>query len=150
MQWVPTDRLTVNLGVAWLDTEITDWDAVDRDASAWPVTVTHDVSGAELSQSPEWQYNATLKYEWPLGDALVMEAAGDVSYTDETTGGINPEEATEDYAIFGAAWLLALPMASGEPCSGRATSRTKTTILRLYRGNGPFVRSYGMPRTYAT
>jgi iron complex outermembrane receptor protein len=149
MQWVPTDRLTVNLGVAWLDTEITDWDAVDRDASAWPVTVTHDVSGAELSQSPEWQYNATLKYEWPLGDALVMEAAGDVSYTDETTGGINPEEATEDYAIFGA--RLAIGSADGQ---WRAMLWARNLTDEDYYpsaytgGNGPFVRSYGMPRTY--
>ena len=149
MQWLPTDGLTVNAGVAWLDTEITDWDAVDTDASAWPNTVYTDVSGAELSQSPEWQYNAMVKYEWPLGDRLMMEVAGDVSYTDETTGGINPEEATEDYAIYGA--RLGLSSADGQWRAllwGRNLTDEDYYPSAYTGGNGPFVRSQGMPRTY--
>ena len=149
MQWVPTDRLTFNLGVAWLDTEITKWDAVDPDASAWPNTVTRDVSGNELAQSPKWQGMGLVKYEWPIGDALVMEVAGDVSYTDETTGGIRAEEATEDYAIYGA--RLALGAADGQwrvMLWARNLTDEDYYPSAYTGGNGPFVRSYGMPRTY--
>jgi iron complex outermembrane receptor protein len=149
MNWLPTDRLTFSLGVAWLDTEIEKWDAVDRDASAWPVTVTRDVSGAELAQSPDWQYTALAKYEWPLGDAFMMEIAGDVSYTDETTGGINPEEATEDYTIVGA--RLGISAADGTWRAllwGRNLTDEDYYPSAYTGGNGPFVRSYGMPLTY--
>ena len=40
---------------------------MDQEASAWPVTVTRDVSGAELPQAPEWSYTATVAYEWSMG-----------------------------------------------------------------------------------
>jgi iron complex outermembrane receptor protein len=149
MHWLPTEGLTFNLGVAWLDTEIEKWDAVDRDASAWPNTVTRDVSGAELSQSPEWQYTALLKYEWSVGNNLMMEVAGDLAYTDETTGGINPEEATEDYTIIGA--RVAISAADGQWRAmvwGRNLADEDYYPSAYTGGNGPFVRSQGMPRTY--
>ena len=149
LQWLPTDGLTFNLGVAWLETEITKWDAVDDQLSEWPNTVYRDVSGAELSQSPKWSYTALLKYEWEVGNNLMMDIAGDVTYTDETTGGINPEEATDDYTIFGA--RLGLGSADGE---WRAFLWGKNLADEDYYpsaytgGNGPYVRVQGMPRTY--
>jgi len=149
MQWLPTDGLTFNAGVAWLDTEIKKWDAVDPDASSWPDTVTHDVSGTELAQSPKWQYTALLKYEWPMGDALMMEVAGDLSYTDTTTGGVRVEEATEDYTIYNA--RVGIGAADGQ---WRALLWARNLTDEDYfpsayvGGNGPYVRSYGMPRTY--
>ncbi len=149
LQWLPTDGLTFNLGIAWLETEITKWDAVDDQLSEWPNTVYRDVSGAELSQSPEWSYTALLKYEWEVGNNLMMDIAGDVTYTDETTGGINPEEATEDYTILGA--RLGIGSADGE---WRAFLWGKNLADEDYYpsaytgGNGPFVRVQGMPRTY--
>jgi len=149
MQWLPTDGLTFNAGVAWLDTEIKKWDAVDPDASSWPDTVTHDVSGTELAQSPKWQYTALLKYEWPMGDALMMEVAGDLSYTDTPTGGVRVEEATEDYTIYNA--RVGIGAADGQ---WRALLWARNLTDEDYfpsayvGGNGPYVRSYGMPRTY--
>jgi iron complex outermembrane receptor protein len=149
LNWLPTDGLQVALGVAWLDTEIKKWDAVDRDASAWPTTVTRDVSGNELSQSPEWSFTGLAKYEWPLGDRLVMEVAADFSFTDETTGGINIEEATDDYTIWNA--RIGISSSDGD---WRALLWSRNITDEDYfpsayvGGNGPFVRSYGMPRTY--
>lgn len=149
LNWLPTDGLQVALGVAWLDTEIKKWDAVDRDASAWPTTVTRDVSGNELSQSPEWSFTGLAKYEWPLGDSLVMEVAADFSFTDETTGGINIEEATDDYTIWNA--RIGISSSDGD---WRALLWSRNITDEDYfpsayvGGNGPFVRSYGMPRTY--
>lgn len=149
LQWLPIDGLMINAGVAWLDTEVTEWDAVDPDASAWPVTVTRDVSGIELAQSPEWSYTALVSYEWPVGDALKMEVAGDVSFTDDTTGGAESQNATEDYTIFNA--RLGLGAQDGQ---WRALLWARNLTDEDYYpaaytgGNGPFVRSYGMPRTY--
>ncbi|WP_241263097.1 TonB-dependent receptor [Parahaliea mediterranea] len=149
LQWLPIDGLMINAGIAWLDTEVTEWDAVDPVASAWPVTVTRDVSGIELAQSPEWSYTALVSYEWPLGDALKMEVAGDVSFTDDTTGGAEPQNATEDYTIFNA--RLGLGSQDGQ---WRALLWARNLTDEDYYpaaytgGNGPYVRSYGMPRTY--
>tara|TARA_R110002110_G_scaffold406421_1_gene626574 strand:- start:430999 stop:432738 length:1740 start_codon:yes stop_codon:yes gene_type:complete len=149
MQWLITDGLQFNLGVAWLDTEITEWDAVDPDASVWPDTVTRDVSGAELPQAPELQYNAMLSYEWNVGDNLLMQVAGDVNFTDDTSGGVRPEEATEDYTLVNA--RLALGADDGQ---WRAMLWARNLTDEDYYpsaytgGNGPYVRSYGMPRTY--
>ncbi len=149
LNWLPTDRLQVTLGVAWLDTEIKKWDAVDRDASAWPETVTRDVSGNELSQSPEWSVTGLAKYEWPIGNNLVMELAADFSFTDETTGGINIEEATDDYTI----WNARIGIGSSDG-NWRALAWSRNITDEDYfpsayvGGNGPFVRTYGMPRTY--
>ncbi|MEM1111705.1 MAG: TonB-dependent receptor [Pseudomonadota bacterium] len=149
MQWLVTDRLQFNLGVAYLDTEITEWDAVDQDASVWPETVTRDVSGAELPQAPELSAQALVSYSWPVGDTLVMEVAGDVNYTDETTGGVRPEEATDSYTL--ANLRLSLGSQDGK---WRALLWSRNVTDEDYfpsayvGGNGPFVRSYGMPRTY--
>ncbi len=149
MQWLITEGLQFNLGAAWLDTEITKWDAVDRDASSWPVTVTEDVSGAELPQAPELQVSGLLSYSWSVGDNLVMEVAGDVSYTDETSGGVRVEEATDSYTV--ANVRLAIGANDG---TWRAMLWSRNVTDEDYfpsayvGGNGPFVRSYGMPRTY--
>jgi iron complex outermembrane receptor protein len=149
LNWLPTDNLQVNLGVAWLDTEVKKWDAVDGAASAWPNTVTRDVSGSELAQSPELSVTGLAKYEWAVGDQMVMEVAADFSFTDDTTGGIAPEGATEDYTLWNA--RLGLGSADG---TWRALGWVRNLTDEDYYpsaytgGNGPFVRSYGMPRTY--
>ncbi|WP_116366001.1 TonB-dependent receptor [Parahaliea mediterranea] len=149
LQWLPMDGLSLSAGIAWLDTEVTEWNAVDPDASAWPVTVTRDVSGIELPQAPEWSYTALVSYEWPVGDALSMEVAADVSFTDDTTGGPTPQRATEDYTVFNA--RVGIGSADGR---WRALLWTRNLTDEDYYpaaytgGNGPYVRSYGMPRTY--
>lgn len=93
----PTDGWYIGAGVAWLDTGLTEWDAVDREDSAWPNTVYYDASGVELAQSPEWSMSATVSYEWSLTEGMMMSLAGDASYKDDTSGLIRPENATEDY-----------------------------------------------------
>jgi iron complex outermembrane receptor protein len=149
LSWLPMEGLSIDAAVAWLDTEIEEWDAVDPDASAWPNTVTRDVSGAELSQAPEWSYTLVAKYEWPISTNLVMEVAGDLSFTDETTGGVQVEEATDDYTLYNA--RLGIGDAAGK---WRALGWVRNLTDEDYYpaaytgGNGPFIRSYGMPRTY--
>ena len=149
MQWAPAEGWDVHLGVALLDTEITEWMAVDGELSSWPTVVRRDASGQELAQSPDLQYSALVRYEWPIAGNKVMDAAIDYSYIGETTGGVQAEDATEDYAVanarigFGAddgKWRLLL--------WGRNITDEYYYPSAYTGGNGPFVRSVGMPRTW--
>lgn len=150
MRWLPAEGWNVDLGVAWLDTEVTKWDAVDGAASSWPNnTVYYDASGAELAMSPEWQFNSTVSYEWSVMDGLLMSVAGDISYKDDTSGLVLPEDATEDYTVMNARISL-----RSEDEQWRGTLWSNNIADEDYYpaaflgGNGPYVRSMGMPRTY--
>ena len=80
---------------------------------------------------------------------MMMEVAADVSYTDETTGGVLPENATEDYTVANARISIG---------SAEGNWRTMLWVRNLadedyypsafWAGNGPFGRTMGMPRTY--
>jgi len=149
MQWVPADGWNINLGVAILDTEIKEWMAVDPDLSAWPNVVRMDVSGQELAMSPELQYSALVSKVWEIGNGKIFDAAIDYSFTDSTTGGSQPTDATDDYGIanarvgFGAddgKWRVLL--------WGRNITDEYYFPAAYTGGNGPFIRVNGMPRTY--
>ena len=72
----------------------------------------------------------------------------DLSYTDKTTGGVAPERATEDYTVINARLSIS-----------DASEKWKTLLWvrniadedyyasAFLGGNGPYVRSMGMPRT---
>jgi iron complex outermembrane receptor protein len=149
LQWLPMDGLTLNAVAAYLHTEITKWNAVDTELSVWPDTVYFDASGADLPQAPEWSYMALAKYEWPLGDSLVLDVGGDVVYTDSTTGSIRAEDATDSYTLFNA--RAGIGSADGK---WRAYVWGKNVTDEDYYpsaytgGNGPYIRVQGMPRTY--
>lgn len=149
MQWMPLDGLLVNFGAAYLDTEITKWQATDPVASSWPTVVTYDASGLELPQAPEWSVNGLVNYQWSVSDSMFMEIGGDFNYKDATTGGASPEDATEDYTIFNARLTIG---DQGGQWDAQLYARNLTDEYyypSAFRGgNGPFVRSVGMPRTY--
>ena len=102
LQWLVTEGFSVNLGVAWLDTEVEEWMAVDGAASAWPNVVRRDASGIELAQAPELQYNLIARYEWPVGDAWRVSVMGNLNFKDDTSGGAQLSDATEDYTVINA------------------------------------------------
>lgn len=149
MQWIPADGWDVHLGVAILDTEITEWMAVDPGASAWPTVVLRDVSGSTLPMSPDLQWSALVSKAWTLGNGKALDAAIDYAYTDSTTGGIQAADATEDYAVanarigFGAddgKWRVLL--------WGRNITDEYYYPAAYNGGNGPFIRVNGLPRTW--
>jgi iron complex outermembrane receptor protein len=149
LNWVPVDGLTLNLGLAYLDTEVKKWEAVDPDASQWPVTVTRDASGIELAMSPEWQASGLASYEWPIGHSLVMEVAGDFSYQDSTTGGAQPSDATDSYTIYNA--RIGIGSADYKwraQLWGRNITDEYYYPAAYLGGNGPYIRVTGMPVTY--
>lgn len=149
IQWLAAEGLNINLGVAYLDTLIEEWDAVDGAASVWPNVVTRDASGLELAQAPEWQFNGLVSYEWPVSNNLFMEVAADVAYKDDTTGGAQPADATEEYTVANARVSI-----GSQDGRWRAQLWGRNIFDEYYYpaaytgGNGPFVRSVGMPRTY--
>ncbi len=149
LNWLPKDGLSVSLGIAFLDTEVEEWQAVDPAASTWPTVVTRDASGIELAQAPKLQYNGLARYEWPLANGLVMEVGADFSYKDDTTGGAQPTDATEAYTV----WNARLGISSGDGrwralLWGRNITDEYYYPAAYTGGNGPFVRSVGMPATY--
>ncbi len=148
MRWLATDGLTLDLGAAWLDTEIKEWNAVSEQ-SAYPNIIIVDASGQELANSPEWQLNGTATYEWEISNGLMMMTAADVVYKDTTTGGTTPSNATEDY------WLVNARVGLGDiDGRWRVTAWGKNIFNKYYYpsafigGNGPYVRVVGMPVTY--
>tara|TARA_B110000091_G_scaffold15442_1_gene14610 strand:+ start:267 stop:2636 length:2370 start_codon:yes stop_codon:yes gene_type:complete len=149
IQWLPTDGLRLAFGGAWLDTEIDQWQAVDVANSAWLVnTATFDASGSELPQAPSLSYTALIGYDTNITENLILGMALDLSYTDKTTGGVAPERATEDYTVINARLSIS-----------DASEKWKTLLWvrnvadedyyasAFLGGNGPYVRSMGMPRT---
>jgi iron complex outermembrane recepter protein len=61
VQWLPAEGLTVNAGLAYLDTEIDEFigfDALGR---------RRDFVGQPYSFAPEWQNNIDIDYEWQVG-----------------------------------------------------------------------------------
>lgn len=154
LQWQATDGLYLSLGVAYLDTEIKEWTATSPTsrydfATLQPIIDTFDASGLELAQAPELSYHALASYSWGLGNGMTMEFAADVSFQDDTTGGSQRADATEDFTLIGARVAL-----SGANDDWRLLLWSKNLADEDYYpaaytgGNGPFVRSNGMPRTY--
>jgi iron complex outermembrane receptor protein len=149
LQWIPADGWNVHVGIAILDTEVTEWMAVDPDASAWPNVVRRDVSGIELAMSPNLQWSTMISKVWDLGSGNAIDAAIDYAYTDSTTGGAQEADATDSYGVanarigYGASdgkWRVLL--------WGRNITDESYFPAAYNGGNGPFVRVMGMPRTW--
>lgn len=148
MQWAPAEGLFVNLGVAWLDTKVIEWQAVDP-VSVWPTVVTFDASGIELAQSPKWQVNGGFEYEWALNGGLKMRLGADGNYKESTSGGARGvTDATDSYFVANARIGI-----GADDDRWRLTVWSRNLLDEYYfpsayqGGNGPWVRSVGMPRT---
>ncbi|PCI34256.1 MAG: TonB-dependent receptor [Alphaproteobacteria bacterium] len=147
MKWMPAEGWFVSFGAAYLNSEILEWQATSSE-SAWPTVVTEDVSGIDLAMTPTWQLNAGIEYEWNVSTTLMMKISGDVSYKDKTTGGARAQTATSSYTV---ANLRAILSSTESNWSVMVWSRNlfdEYYYPAAYTGgNGPFVRSVGMPRT---
>lgn len=151
MQWVPADGWNIHLGAAWLDSEITEWVTVDRNLSAWPdsiVLIDAAEIGAELPMAPNLQYSALVMKQWPIGNNII-DAAIEYSWTDKTTGGVDPNDATDDYGVtnlrvgYGSddgKWRVLL--------WGRNITDEYYYPAAYFGGNASRVRVAGMPMTW--
>lgn len=150
LTWQLTDGLTVAANGAWLDTEVKKWQAVDTANSSYPNNINYyDASGQELAMAPDFSYTLYARYELSLGNSLMMDISADLNHTGSTTGGPRPEDATEDYTVANA--RIGLGSQDG---SWRVMGWVKNLSDEDYYpsayggGNGPYVRTWGMPRTY--
>lgn len=148
LQWTPARGLLLNAGAAWLNTRVTEWQAVSN-ASVWPVVVLFDASDISLPASPTWQLNAGVDYEHAVGGNLKMRFGIDGNYKGKTSGGaLGAATATDSYEVFNARVGVG---AADERWMATLWARNLTDkyyYLAAYQGgNGPWVRSLGMPRT---
>jgi len=148
LQWVAAKGLLFDVGAAWLDTRVTEWQAVSND-SRWPNVVRFDASGTALAQSPRWQLNGGFDYTRDISSNLKFRLGFDVNYKGATDGGAGRvENATDAYTVANARIGIAN---SGDTWNVMLWSRN--LFDRYYfpaaylGGNGQYVRSVGMPRT---
>ncbi len=146
LDWAPVAGLNLHLGVAYIDSEIKEWLAVDP-ASVWPEVLYIDASGAPLAQAPEWSLNAMASYRWPLNDRMYLEIASDINYVDESGGVAGPAFRSSDYSILNVRGSIG---GHDEKWRLMVWSRNVTDeyyFPSAFTGNGPNVRYVGMPRT---
>lgn len=62
LQWLPFEGLRVNIGVAYLNTEIEEFTGYDA------LGVLRNFEGHAFSFAPKWQNNLDIDYEWPVSD----------------------------------------------------------------------------------
>ncbi|MBT6334133.1 MAG: TonB-dependent receptor [Halieaceae bacterium] len=148
--WQPTEGLTLAANGAWLDSEVKKWQAVDRATSSYPNNINYyDASGQELAMTPDFSYTLYARYEMPITNSLMLDLSADYNQTGKTTGGPRPEDATEEYGVANA--RVGLGSSSG---NWRVMAWVRNLTDEDYYpsaytgGNGPYVRTYGMPRTY--
>ena len=108
-----------------------------------------DASGIELPSSPRWQLNGGFDYTHDLAGNLTARVGVDGNYKGETSGGaIGVQGATAAYAVFNA--RIGLGNADD---TWSVTLWSRNVFDKYYYpaayqgGNGPYVRSVGMPRT---
>ncbi|NIB40561.1 TonB-dependent receptor [Pseudomaricurvus alkylphenolicus] len=168
MRWAVTQGLVVNLGLAYLDSEIEEFTtscpaglfggavtlpAACPERSSFDNVIPFDASGSKLDNAPEWQATASVTYSWPVTESLMMMLGGDVSYKDDNLGSRAAENSDSlfylpDYTIVNL--RAGISDAEGKWSAtlwGRnmtdeyywgSTSTSNTTTIRLN----------GMPKTY--
>ncbi len=148
--YYPTDALMINGSFAFLDTEITDYDAVQQGSTLTNI-ITADASGLALPNAPEWSGNIGAAYDIRIGNGFVIQPAVDVMYRGGVVGApFEPEQARESYVLANA--RLSLRSEANDRWRVTAWSRNITDnnyyVSAFGGGNVYFVRTNGMPRTY--
>jgi len=148
LQWAPVRGLLANLGAAWLSTRVQEWMAVSND-SVWPNVIYFDASGIELPSAPRWQLNGGLDYSHDLAGNLKLRYGVDGNYKGHTSGGaVGTQAATAAYAVYNARIGIGNADESWSVTLWSRNVFDKYYYPAAYQGgNGPFIRSVGMPRT---
>lgn len=102
--WRPLDRLSVDLGIAYLDAKVT---KPPTDVRGFPLAAPI-ARGTRLALSPEWSVNAVAAYAHPIGGAMELRWQADYSYIGATTGALSdPVGVSGSRAALGARLELA-------------------------------------------
>lgn len=92
--WAPLTGLELSLGSNWLQTEIVKWNSVSG---------TSDDTGHQLANAPKRTFNATIRYELPLGaSGLRAFVLGNANYQDAQYFSVsnNPQAYQAGYTLF--------------------------------------------------
>jgi len=98
VNWLPTDEITIQAGIAYLDSEVTKApstanlrginadpsinDQAHEDGFGFVDALADElVEGTVLSQAPEWSYNALIAYDMPLENDLFLKFQTSYSYS---------------------------------------------------------------------
>jgi iron complex outermembrane receptor protein len=115
----------------------------------WPNVVRFDASGIELPQSPKWQVYGNVDYTRSVGSNREFHFGFDTNYKGSTTGGgLGPRNATGSYAVSNIRFGLGSADDKWRVMLWSRNLFDKSYYPAAYQGgNGPWVRSQGMPRT---
>lgn len=103
--WLPTDALSINFGLAYLDTEVNEYQGFHP---LQPGVGLVDFKGAELGSAPQLTANLRAAYEWSLANDHYVRLGGDLSYRDDYHSGlqfVNPTDVrfdVESYTLLNA------------------------------------------------
>ena len=153
---MPTDGLTIQLGVGYIDAELKDFFTETRDPDTGELVI-QDFSGARPGMTPEWSFNALARYEWPLFNGTGAIQA-DYSWRDDFfhTTDNDPYRATEAYGVIGGrlswrtsdeAWEFAL-WGRNLTDEGYITWASDLSFIGLVSDTTGVQRSYGISVSY--
>lgn len=146
LHWQPLPGLWIDLGVAWLDTEVKEYQAVDAAESDFPDVVTFDASGTEPANAPNWQAASAFLYERPVSARMPAFVGGDFSYKDDNQGSTQPF--ITQYALLNArAGLRAADDKWRITAWGRNLGNDRYWYASV-PSNGVNSRMFGMPLTW--
>jgi iron complex outermembrane receptor protein len=137
--WKPSPGLDIRLGAGWLDTEITRSQVDGVAAGSW------------LPNSPEWNLNGLVRYEWNLASNLVADVIFDASYQDDVAFDIirAPVEALEDgYWVANSRLGIANSDHSWSVYLWAKNLFDETYRTQVLFSSVGFGENYSVPRTY--
>ena len=103
----PSDNTVINMGVSYVDSEITDFIGFDV------AGIAQDFAGSSFQETPEWELTFLLSHNFNLANDLSLRATVDVSYRDEANATLTAQGVPEplfnnvdSYTLVGARLAL--------------------------------------------
>lgn len=149
-QWKPIEQLSVDGSVTYLDAQITNWPNAGVNNGA-NLAVATNLAGARLANSPRWQGNAAVTWTQPVNERLNGFFTLAMNGRTETSGRVlklDPATAIPGYALFDARLGLKEAEDKWQVSLWVRNLGGRYYYTSAFVGNGVFVRTNGMPRTF--
>ena len=147
----PSDNTVVNIGVSYVDSEITDFIGFDGSG------IAQDFAGSPFQETPELEYTFLVSHNFDLANNLSLRATVDVSYRDDTIADLIAKGVAEpmfnkvdSYTLVGTRLVLTPAEDSWEAALfGRNLTDEYYAVFTSTFGATEFAgRLPGMPRTW--
>lgn len=149
--WLPTDALSINFGLAYLDTEVKKYEGFHP---LQPGVGLVDFAGAELGQAPQLTANLRASYEWTVSNDKYVRLGGDFSYRDDYHAGlqyVNPTDErfdVESYTLINARLALGSLDNRWEVAAWARNLADEYYYHSVSFSNDAITRGIGQGRTY--